>query len=63
MVSAGFSTDCSERAPEKQLNSPNSREKACVFCRFYEMSSSQCGMTASHKSWYESDAYSCPYYS
>lgn len=63
MVAAGFSTNISERVPEKQLNNPNSREKACVFCRFYEMSSGQCGMTASHKSRYGSDAYSCPYYS
>ena len=63
MVAAGFSTNTSERVPEKQLNNPNSREKTCVFCRFYEMSSGQCGMTASHKSRYGSDAYSCPYYS
>ncbi|WP_342979701.1 hypothetical protein [Bacteroides stercoris] len=62
MVAAGFSTNSSERAPEKQFNS-NSKEKACAFCRFYEMSSGQCRMTVSNKSRYGSDAYSCPYYS
>lgn len=63
MIAAGFSINKSEHIPEKQLNSPTPKEKACVCCRFYEVSSGHCGITDSYKDRYGSDAYACPHYS
>lgn len=39
------------------------REKACVNCCFYEVSSGHCEVTGSNRDRYGTDAYSCPYYS
>ncbi len=50
---SSVATDSSER----------NKEKACVFCRYYDNAAEYCGMRDSKQARYGTDAYSCPYYS